>query len=79
MNYKNIKKIKYPLKYYFWKFLDKVGPFLTVFLIYLLFSFIAWELNPLNWYISNVWWGRILYIIMFFGWIKATIEHYYDR
>lgn len=44
--------------------MKKLGAFVLVHLIfYLLGSFIAWDLNPLNWWLFTSWVGRVLFVI----------------
>jgi hypothetical protein len=45
--------------------MKKLGTFVLVHSIfYLIGSFIAWDLNPLNWWLFTSWVGRVL--ILFF-------------
>ena len=45
--------------------MKKLGAFVLVHLIfYLIGSFIAWDLNPLDWWLFTSWVGRVL--ILFF-------------
>jgi hypothetical protein len=49
--------------------MKKLGVLILVHLLfYLLGSFIAWDLNPLNWWLFTSWFGRILFLIFeFYG------------
>lgn len=44
--------------------MKKLGVLILVHLLfYLLGSFIAWDFNPLNWWLFTSWVGRILFLI----------------
>jgi hypothetical protein len=43
--------------------MKKLGAFVLVHSIfYLIGSFIAWDLNPLNWWLFTSWGGRALFL-----------------
>jgi hypothetical protein len=45
--------------------MKKLGTLISIHLIfYFIGSFIAWDLNPLNWWLFTSWFGRVL--ILFF-------------
>jgi hypothetical protein len=56
--------------------MKKLGVLILVHLLfYLLGSFIAWDLNPLNWWLFTSWFGRILFLIFeFYGVGNYLIE-----
>ena len=56
--------------------MKKLGVLILVHLLfYLLGSFIAWDLNPLNWWLFTSWVGRILFLIFeFYGVGNYLIE-----
>lgn len=44
--------------------MKKLGMFISVHLIlYLLGSFIAWDLNPLHWWLFTSSFGRVIFLI----------------
>lgn len=48
--------------------MKKLGTFILVHsIVYLLGSFIAWDLNPLNWWLFTSWVGRVLFVIFELG------------
>jgi hypothetical protein len=43
--------------------MKKLGAFVLVhFIFYLVGGFIAWDLNPLNWWVFTSWVGRCLFL-----------------
>jgi hypothetical protein len=43
--------------------MKKLGTLISIHLIfYLIGSFIAWDLNPLNWWVFTSWVGRVLFL-----------------
>ena len=57
-------------------FLIALGTFIfTNLVFYTIFSFIAWDTNPLNWMIMTTWWGRIFTFIFEMGIINMSIEN----
>jgi len=55
--------------------MKKLGAFISIHLIfYLLGSFIAWDLNPLNWWLLTSSFGRVLFLIIELCWIGNNLE-----
>lgn len=48
--------------------------------LYLIGSFIAWNFNPLHWWLFTTTWGRILFVFIYlpceFIFIKETLRKY---
>ena len=43
--------------------MKKLGTLISIHLIfYLIGGFIAWDLNPLNWWLFTSWVGRVLFL-----------------
>ena len=51
-------------------------PVLLLLVIYLCFSFIAWELNPAHWMLFTTVPGRFIAIFFAFLYTKLVIDHY---
>lgn len=48
--------------------------------LYLIGSFLAWDFNPLHWWLFTATWGRILFVLIYlpceFIFIKETVKKY---
>jgi hypothetical protein len=42
--------------------------------LYVLGSFIAWDLNPLNWWLFTSSFGRVLFVIIELFWIGNSLS-----
>lgn len=56
-----------------------IPPFLVFGMIYLICAFIAWDMNPENWYLFQTWFGRICIIIIVITGINAVLELYEEN
>lgn len=49
---------------------------LVYVVVYLFFSFVAWDFNPLHWWLITSTFGRIVFGFIIFGLLQVTAEYY---
>lgn len=67
-----VLKYNYTMKFFF-IFLSTLV--FTNLVFYAIFSFIAWDSNPLNWLLLTTWWGRIITFFFEMGIINSSLEN----
>lgn len=58
------------------KFLKHAIPVFMLLMAYLVFSFIAWDLNPAHWLLFTTVVGRCWAVIIVGAYISAVLQHY---
>lgn len=59
-----------------YKVLHAILPLIVLVFFYFIGAFIAWDLNPLNWWIITSTFGRFVFLFFGYGYIRSTLDYY---